>query len=391
MGIVAQVAKAMTYLHQQGLALARPEPSHWEATVEKVITHRSAGAVKLADLSGCTVLREASRSQQIAGDVAFLGRLLLYLTSDVEGIPSDPLLAAPAQCPYVAQALQGAYATPMTFLNDLTSTPAPALTARPLTPNHGQASDPGRKHSHNEDAVVTFTYNKELQGRSVPIGFYLVADGMGGHAAGDVASRTVNEIVTEWVLRTKVLPDLAGRTRLLGSDGPAEELLTHAVKAANVALVRQAKASGSDLGSTVTAALILGNCATIVNVGDSRTYLLRDGVLEQITEDHSLVARLVDAQIIEPDQVRSHPQRNQIYRSLGHHEEVAVDTFDLVLRRHDRLILCSDGLWEMVPDARIQQIVEESRSPQQACYALVATANEAGSDDNISVVIVAME
>jgi protein phosphatase len=145
------------------------------------------------------------------------------------------------------------------------------------------------------------------------------------------------------------------------------------------------------LGSTVTAALIIGDVATIANVGDSRTYLLRDGRLERITQDHSLVARLVDAGVITPEEVRTHPQRNQIYRCLGHKPELDVDTFTVQLQAGDRLVLCSDGLWEMVLDENIQHAVEKARTPQKACDVLIEEANRAGGEDNISVIVVELE
>ena len=147
----------------------------------------------------------------------------------------------------------------------------------------------------------------------------------------------------------------------------------------------------SDLGSTVTAALVIGNVATVANVGDSRTYLLRQEKLERITQDHSLVARLADAGVIKPEEIRTHPQRNQIYRCLGHKPKLDVDTFTIQLQAGDRLILCSDGLWEMVLDDDIQRIVEKARTPQKACDVLIEEANRAGGDDNISVIVVELE
>jgi protein phosphatase len=214
---------------------------------------------------------------------------------------------------------------------------------------------------------------------------------MGGYEAGDLASRTVNQIVTDWVLQTKILPDLRKTTRKLTEDSITEELLQEAIQQANRVLLQRAKAQSSDMGSTVTAALIIGNAVTVVNVGDSRTYLLREGQIQQVTQDHSLVARLVEANVILPEEVRQHPRRNEIYRSLGQDAEIEVDTFTFALKRGDRLILCCDGLWEMVEDTQIQQIAEAAKTPQQACDALIQTANQAGGEDNISVIVVEME
>ncbi len=395
--MVAQVARVLTFLHQQGVALTLATPleltsaSEWRATLEKIISFGEASDVRVADLSSCRVPQAGTERRSLLKDVAFLGYLLLFLTTITEEIPADTGLAPPALRPYIERATQGAYGTSMALLSDLSTMPEPVPSGRSLKSIHGQASHPGRRHTLNEDAIVTFTYDKEQQGHSVPIGFYLVADGMGGHAAGDVASRTVNEVVAGWIIKTRVLPNLGKTTRKLTSDNVTESLLVEAVREANAALVGHAASTGSDLGSTVTAALVIGSCVTVVNVGDSRTYLLRSGALRQVTQDHSLVARLVDANVITPAEVRSHPQRNQIYRSLGHAEEVSVDTFTMPLQRGDRLILCSDGLWEMVEDADIRRVVEGARTPQQACDSLIEAANLAGGDDNISVIVVEME
>ncbi|MGC9357926.1 MAG: Stp1/IreP family PP2C-type Ser/Thr phosphatase, partial [Anaerolineae bacterium] len=389
--MVAEVAQSMTYLHQQRLTLTAPGTFDQNSLLESFVVYPGSGEVKLADLSICSAFREDARQPRVSSDIAFLAQLLLFLTTDISKLPGDVTRSPAALRPLIQQAMQGGYETPRVFLTDLSTAPAPATQGRALKPTHGQASHPGHKHSRNEDAIVTFTFDKQQQGESVPIGFYLVADGMGGHDAGDVASQTVNQVVTEWVLKTKVLPDLQKSTRKLTTDTVTEEMLQQAIQAANEALFRHAEATGSNLGSTVTAALIIGNVATVINVGDSRTYLLRNGRLQQITQDHSLVARLLDANVIKPEDVRSHPQRNQIYRSLGQKKMVEVDTFTVPLRQGDRLLLCCDGLWEMVLDDEIQRIVEKARTPQQACEALVEAANHAGGEDNISVILVEME
>ena len=143
------------------------------------------------------------------------------------------------------------------------------------------------------------------------------------------------------------------------------------------------------MGATVTAALVMDGQAFIANVGDSRTYLLRDGKLQRVTRDHSLVARLVEAGQIEPDEVYDHPSRNLIYRSLGAgHAEVDVDIFDERLQVGDALLLCSDGLWEMVRDPQLQKLIAESDDVEKTCETLIKVANENGGEDNITAVLV---
>jgi len=391
----AQVGQALAYLHDHGFA-------HVEvgsASMESLIVTGERG-LKLADLSTCARLPSDDTQTlraRVNSDVAFLAWLLFYLVTSKELSRTSIEFAPPALRPLVERAMQRQYASVQDMLTDFSLLPSTPASARSLKPSHGQATHPGRRYTHNEDAVVTFTFDKEQDGHSVPIGFYLVADGMGGHDAGDLASRTVNQIVTDWIIKTKVLPDLQKATRRFDTgdvnvdvDVPGG-LLIQAIQQANEALLRYRQAKGSDLGSTVTAALVIGEVATIASVGDSRTYLLRAGRLEQITKDHSLVARLVEAGVIGPEEVRTHPQRNQIYRCLGHRPNLKVDIFTQEMQAGDILVLCSDGLWEMVLDAQIQRIIEDLLSPQKACDALVETANRAGGEDNIAVIVVKME
>jgi protein phosphatase len=170
-----------------------------------------------------------------------------------------------------------------------------------------------------------------------------------------------------------------------------EDQFTAAIQQANKAILRygEQKTSARGLGCTVTAALIQNDHAYIANVGDSRTYLLRDGKLNPITRDHSLVARLVEAKQIEPDEIYSHPQRNLIYRSLGAgHKTVEVDIFNLTLRPGDTLLLCSDGLWEMVRSEDLLKELSEKSSLQTICNNLIDLANTNGGEDNITAVVV---
>jgi serine/threonine protein phosphatase PrpC len=144
----------------------------------------------------------------------------------------------------------------------------------------------------------------------------------------------------------------------------------------------------SDAGCTLTGFMMVGDRAFIFNVGDSRTYMLRDEKLYQLTNDHSLVGQLVAGGLIEPEDVYTHPQRNQIFRSIGDKQNVQVDLFTQQVHPGDVLLSCSDGLWEMVRDPQIAEILNQAADPQAACAQLIASANENGGEDNVSAVVV---
>ena len=170
-----------------------------------------------------------------------------------------------------------------------------------------------------------------------------------------------------------------------------EDQLKAAIRQANKAILNygEEKSSARGLGSTVTTALIQSDLAFIANIGDSRTYLYRDSALTPLTKDHSLVYRLVEAKQIEPDDIYSHPQRNLIYRSLGAgHKSVDPDVFHISLRPGDSLLLCCDGLWEMVRNGDLLKVLEENTDPQKICDTLIDMANTNGGEDNITAVLV---
>lgn len=241
-----------------------------------------------------------------------------------------------------------------------------------------------------------------------PVGLFIVADGIGGQEGGELASewavKTLREELRELFvsaepLRTRKLSTAALEpveasqtppTRKL-ADRDLEDTLRRAIQRANdvvLSIARAKPATAGDTGTTVTMAVVKGEMAYVANVGDSRTYLYRNGELRTITEDHSLVASLVKAGQIKTDEVYTHPQRNLIYRSLGGKRQVEVDVFYQPLQPGDQLLLCSDGLWEMVRDPQIARILGKAPSPEAACQRLVEAANKNGGQDNIGVVVV---
>lgn len=266
-------------------------------------------------------------------------------------------------------------------------------------------TDPGRERQLNEDRVWAQVYSPS---EGEPVGLFIVCDGIGGHMGGECASHWAVEAVKHELANmfcppdpreTVHLPKEELEASLQGIDltrqssiKKVENLVVQAVEKANQVVNKYAHEKperAADAGTTITMAVILGSRVVIANVGDSRTYLLRNDQLRQITEDHSLVATLVASGHIKPEEVYVHPQRNLIYRSLGYKREVQPDTFWEVLNKGDYLLLCSDGLWEMVQDNQVMaRIIVGADTPAQACEQLVKAANTAGGEDNIGVVVV---
>ncbi|GHO97026.1 hypothetical protein KSF_070740 [Reticulibacter mediterranei] len=248
----------------------------------------------------------------------------------------------------------------------------------------GIGLDPGivRKDSPNEDNLLAIQGLHDGESGPVPLGLFVVADGMGGHADGQEASRlaiqSISDVVSPAILRNAE------------PDETFSDLLKDGAHRANLSIYRRNREQEHMMGTTLTAALVVGTQAYVVNVGDSRTYRYRPGEgLVQISRDHSVVARLVEAGIISREDIYTHPKRNQIYRCLGEKASLELDYFHIDVQAGDILILCSDGLWEMVRDPDIENIVASS-SPHasQVSSMLVQAALTRGGADNISVVAV---
>lgn len=255
-------------------------------------------------------------------------------------------------------------------------------------------SDAGnvRRSEPNEDSTLVLQLQRVHESNSSPSGIFIIADGLGGHDSGQIASRMAVNIIAERMAR-----ELLGKPLQTEKEGkepaPEEEellvtLLRSTIEDANVALCQKNQQDKTDMGSTLTGYMIVGEHAYIVNVGDSRTYMLRGGQIYQLTTDHSLVGQLVAGGLIEPDDVYTHPQRSQIFRSLGDKPNVQIDIFKQQLHPGDILLSCSDGLWEMVRNPQIESILNNAPDPQNACGQLIEAANNNGGEDNVSAVVV---
>ncbi len=252
----------------------------------------------------------------------------------------------------------------------------------------GARSDVGqtRRGNPNEDSILVLNFNRIHESVNQPFGIFIVADGLGGHDDGQTASRRAIGEIANYLVREVLTPALRSGQYADGDTLGAN--LKAAIEAANLALVGSNDQTGSDMGSTATGAMIVGDTAYIINVGDSRTYLFDTASLQPITVDHSLVMQLVAGGLISRDDIYTHPHRNQILRSLGDRRDVQVDLFTQKLKPGHRLVICCDGLWEMVRDDEIEQILRENSDPQAAADRLMEAANNNGGEDNISVIVV---
>lgn len=226
---------------------------------------------------------------------------------------------------------------------------------------HAALTSVGRVREHNEDAIL-----------AVPP-LYIVADGLGGHEAGEIASNLAIEKIQAYAPKR---PDAAA--------------LMRAVHRANETVIRAVEegVGKPGMGTTVTAAIIADGKVVIAQVGDSRAYLLRSGRLAQMTEDHSVVAAMVRSGSLSPAEARRHPQRNVVTRALGGDTNLVVDTYEFETLRGDRWLLCSDGLFGLVANEAIETVLNTNADPRGCAEELIRMANEAGGSDNISAIVV---
>lgn len=224
----------------------------------------------------------------------------------------------------------------------------------------GSRTDVGNVREQNEDSLIV----------APPL--FVVADGMGGHAAGEVASEIAIRTIAE-----------------CAPDQMDVEALGHAVETANREIINAAlSGQGREgMGTTCTAAMLEGNALAIAQVGDSRAYLLHNGKLAQLTRDHSLMADMIEAGQITPEEARYHPNRSVITRALGSDVDMEADLYEITVEEGDRLLLCSDGLTSMVQDNQIEHTMNRIADPQECASALVEEALAAGGLDNVTVIV----
>jgi protein phosphatase len=244
-------------------------------------------------------------------------------------------------------------------------------------------TDVGQVRDHNEDAVLVKEDGRGTVQGNMNAGLYVVSDGMGGAEAGEIASALTIQTIARYFEQT-------WSEEIAREPKAREDCLREAVKAANASLFAYARQhpESAGLGATVVVALVQDQQLALAWVGDSRAYLWEDGLLQQMSRDHSLVARLVEIGQLSPTEARTHEHRNVLLRSLGNKEEVAVDVVSRPLRRGARLLLCSDGLTGHVEDHALGDILSRHRDPYDAALELAAAANTGGGSDNISVIVV---
>ena len=231
-------------------------------------------------------------------------------------------------------------------------------------------TDVGKERKLNQDYVFT---------SEIPVGklanLFIVADGMGGHNAGDYASKYTIETIVEEIEKSK--------------DTSVVKILEKAIQSANRHIRKKSQESEglNGMGTTVVAATIHGDEMCVANVGDSRLYVINQEI-KQITEDHSLVEEMVRMGGIRREQARSHPKKNIITRAIGAEDELEIDFFQVKLKKGDFVLLCSDGLTNMIEDEEIRMILQGQRDIVEKAEALVATANNNGGKDNIAVILI---
>jgi serine/threonine protein phosphatase PrpC len=246
----------------------------------------------------------------------------------------------------------------------------------------GAARDVGKNRKKNEDSLFTFTSLIGASTSSLPLGIFMVADGMGGHSHGEMASETAVRTMSSYLVERLFNP-------LYGNNpSPPEESLQEIMRTGIREAHRRIEKSAPGGGTTLTAIITIGTQMTIAHVGDSRAYnVFLDGRMQLLTRDHSLVKRLEELGQITAEEAVNHPQKSMLYRALGQGDAPEPDIFTSSMPQPGYILICSDGLWGVLTEEQIFQLLTESTNPQRACQNMVDAANSFGGPDNITVIL----
>lgn len=396
---IISIGEALAYLHSQGVAHLRVQP----ASILLINGSACLGGLEDAqpvriggDDAPLLFERDANFLALTLGAVARLGQEdaspLAKAIGKIREHGSSHHYLSVAQVIADCQQALGTIQAP--------GHPASASPALAFKVQTGHATSIGLVRANNEDTLGELAMTLlDRQGHPRLIGCFLVADGMGGEALGEVASQIATRSVLEQVTRRLALPLLQwseaaeepAAADALEREAQMREALVDGFRFANRQIRTMAQTHGRAIGTTATALLIFDGQALIAHVGDSRAYRLNRGVLTLLTEDHSYVQRLIQMGQLDPADQANHPRRNALYRALGQQDEVEVDLVACPLEAGDRLLLCSDGLWDAVPEATLAGLLSGARdSASLAARAerLIALADEAGGKDNSTVILI---
>ena len=246
----------------------------------------------------------------------------------------------------------------------------------------GASRDVGRAREKNEDSLFSHVSLIDSGQTSLPFGLFIVADGMGGHRYGAAASEAAIRTMSNYIFG-KLYSSIYAIDPQPPSE-PLQEIMKQGIQKAHESVLENAPGGGT----TMTAVITLGSQMTIAHVGDSRAYAIYlDGRMQILTRDHSLVKRLEELGQITAEEAAVHPQKSMLYRALGQGDAPEPDVFSASIPHPGYLMICSDGLWGVVPQDKVFEVISDAPSPQRACQSLVDLANAAGGPDNITVIL----
>ena len=366
-----QLANGLDYLHQNQLSFGgQITPNCFGLDGTHPV---------FADFRACNVPPEMV-AQARPADVRALASVIYHWLTGKSQFTFEPGLPAAINHLFQEALTGGGYASGEALARAMQTALSESQAQQSIDYRLGRCTDVGRERTLNEDSMVTVELCRALQSIHQPLGVYVVADGMGGHSAGEIASGTIVNTIARRAFTLDPLQPASPEQRT--------QWLKDTVQAANQAVFDLRKSAGTDMGSTLVAAFLDGPQVALAHAGDSRIYKINAGQIEQLTTDHSLVERLIATGQITRQEARNHPQRNVVYRTVGDKPNLEIDTSSHTLVPGDRLLLCSDGLSGMLEDRYLQKIVLESTCPQEACERLIAAANAAGGEDNITAIVI---